>query len=145
MKAFGLRLRDERARLHFTQEQLAQLCGVQANAQGRYESGAREPRADYMAALMRNGVDTLYVLTGLRPPKPDNWLTEVESSLLSKYRELLEEDQSAVEYLITALAALRHTTSLRMSQRPEYNFELMAIKVLSGQRIQPPAIRRQSN
>lgn len=62
----GSRLRSERRRLGLTQARLAALGGVQPNAQGRYESGIRVPRADYLASVARIGIDVLYVVTGQR-------------------------------------------------------------------------------
>ena len=47
-----------------SQREIGQLGGVAANAQGKYESGERVPKADYLAALANIGVDVLYILTG---------------------------------------------------------------------------------
>ncbi|MDB6052309.1 MAG: DNA-binding protein [Pseudomonas sp.] len=66
MSEMGTRLRQERKRLGFSQRETGFLGGVAANAQGKYESGERVPKADYLAALASEGADVLYVLTGQR-------------------------------------------------------------------------------
>lgn len=66
MIEIGSRLRQERKRLGLSQKEMGLLGGVAANAQGKYESGERAPKADYLAALARAGVDVLYVLTNRR-------------------------------------------------------------------------------
>jgi hypothetical protein len=44
------------------------LGGVETNAQGNYESGARYPKADYLLRLIDAGVDITFVMTGVRSP-----------------------------------------------------------------------------
>lgn len=66
MSEMGARLRQERKRLGFSQREMGLVGGVAANAQGKYESGERVPKADYLAALAAAGVDVLYVLTDRR-------------------------------------------------------------------------------
>lgn len=66
MKFMGSRLTQERKRIGLSQESLAILGGVKANAQGHYESGKRRPRADYLAAISVSGVDVNFVVTGQR-------------------------------------------------------------------------------
>lgn len=62
----GARLKSERLRLGLTQAMLGAAGGVEVNAQGRYEAGARIPRADYLASIAKVGIDVLYVVTGQR-------------------------------------------------------------------------------
>jgi transcriptional regulator with XRE-family HTH domain len=68
MGSIGQRLRRERVRLRLSQRELATIGGVQANAQGSYESGVRIPRADYLSMVSEVGVDVLYVVIGQRTP-----------------------------------------------------------------------------
>lgn len=70
MSGFGPRLREERERLGLTQRVFGDVGGVEPNAQGKYESGERTPRMDYLAAVAARGVDALYVLTGTPTPAP---------------------------------------------------------------------------
>jgi transcriptional regulator with XRE-family HTH domain len=66
MQGFGLRLRQERNRLRLSQSALGNIGGVETNAQGNYENGARSPKADYLLRIAEAGVDLSYVLTGNR-------------------------------------------------------------------------------
>jgi transcriptional regulator with XRE-family HTH domain len=66
MKGIGLRLRQERTRLKLSQSALGAVGGVETNAQGNYESGARYPKADYLLRVAGAGVDLDFVLTGNR-------------------------------------------------------------------------------
>jgi transcriptional regulator with XRE-family HTH domain len=65
MNGIGKRLRQERKRLKLTQSALGAIGGVEANAQGHYESGQRLPRADYLFKIAAAGVDISRVVTGI--------------------------------------------------------------------------------
>lgn len=106
MSGIGIRLREERDRLGLSQKVFGEIGGVEANAQGKYESGHRVPKADYLAAVARRGVDVLYVLTGTRTPVSLNHLSQVEEWVLGSYRSLEKEDQDAIRRLTTTLAEL---------------------------------------
>lgn len=60
------RLKEERKRLGVSQVEFAALGGVGKRAQINYESGDRNPDADYLARVAEHGADVLYVLTGVR-------------------------------------------------------------------------------
>lgn len=66
MSGIGPRLREERTRLKLSQSALGTLGGVETNAQGNYESGARSPKTDYLLRIAEADVDIYYVLTGVR-------------------------------------------------------------------------------
>ncbi|WP_110947524.1 helix-turn-helix domain-containing protein [Pseudomonas bohemica] len=66
MTGIGPRLREERTRLKLSQSALGAVGGVETNAQGNYESGARSPKTDYLLRILGAGVDINYVLTGSR-------------------------------------------------------------------------------
>jgi transcriptional regulator with XRE-family HTH domain len=73
MTGIGLRLRQERTRLKLSQSALGSIGGVETNAQGNYESGARSPKTDYLLRIAEAGVDLNYVLSGTRAdPPPDD-------------------------------------------------------------------------
>lgn len=55
MIGIGSRLREERERLKLTQRAFGEFGGVEPNAQGKYESGERAPKADYLAAVAAQG------------------------------------------------------------------------------------------
>lgn len=65
MNGIGKRLKQERKRLKLTQSALGAIGGVEANAQGHYESGQRLPRADYLFRIAAAGVDISRVVTGI--------------------------------------------------------------------------------
>lgn len=104
MKGLGSRLREERERLGMTQRVFGDIGGVEPNAQGKYESGERTPRLDYLAALANRGVDALYVLSGARTPVPLDNLTTAEVGLLGAFRQLPVADQAALLHLSGRLA-----------------------------------------
>jgi transcriptional regulator with XRE-family HTH domain len=83
------------------------LGGVAANAQGKYESGERAPRADYLAALARAGVDVLFVLTSRRAVRAqiDSTLGPVDGVPASP-ELLLIEVQQAVRHFASTIEEL---------------------------------------
>ncbi|WP_060485060.1 helix-turn-helix domain-containing protein [Pseudomonas sp. NBRC 111123] len=105
MKGLGPRLREERERLGMTQRVFGDIGGVEPNAQGKYESGERTPRADYLAALATRGVDALYVLSGVRTPAPLESLTADETGLLGAFRRLPAADKAAMWHLMGRLVS----------------------------------------
>ncbi len=104
MSGIGPRLREERERLGLTQRVFGDIGGVEPNAQGKYESGERTPRVDYLAALAKRGVDALYVLSGAHTPAPLDSLTVDEDRVLALFRRLPEADQVALRHLLQRLA-----------------------------------------
>lgn len=113
MNEIGARLRQERKRLGLSQREMGSLGGVAANAQGKYESGERAPRADYLAAIARGGVDVLYVLTSRRAAR-----IQIEGAF-SKVDEvpdnselLLIEVQQAVRHFVSTIEELSSSYEL---------------------------------
>ncbi|PTB82880.1 peptidase S24 [Methylophaga nitratireducenticrescens] len=60
------RLKQERIRLGRTQEEFAELAEVTRQTQSKYEKGERTPDAIYLFNLSQYGLDTQYVITGMR-------------------------------------------------------------------------------
>ncbi|MGN8251808.1 helix-turn-helix domain-containing protein [Pseudomonas sp. SMV7] len=115
MDGIGPRLRKERERLGMTQRAFGEIGGVEPNAQGKYESGERTPRLDYLAALAAQGVDALYVLNGTRTPAALEGLSMDEAGLLAAFRQLSGDDQAALWHL---MARLTHNARPRQTVRP---------------------------
>lgn len=113
MSGIGYRLRKERERLGLSQRAFGEIGGVEANAQGKYESGDRAPKADYLAAVSAKGVDVLYVLTGKATPIPLDNLSLAEEKVLGSYRTLHKEDQDAIRRLTTSMAELSTSSMIR--------------------------------
>lgn len=65
-RTIGPRLRQEREKLGFTQEDFAALVHVSRKAQMGWEKDATSPNAVILAAMAAAGVDVLYVVTGRR-------------------------------------------------------------------------------
>lgn len=104
MSGIGLRLRQERERLGLSQKNFGEIGGVEANAQGKYESGGRAPKADYLSRVAERGVDVLYVLTGTPTPIQLDNLSLLEEKILENYRAMFKEDQDAIRRLTSTLA-----------------------------------------
>jgi DNA-binding XRE family transcriptional regulator len=62
------RLAEERDRLGFSQRDFASKLGVAPQTLSRYENGAREIGAEFLAQAVQLGMDVQYVLTGIRSP-----------------------------------------------------------------------------
>ncbi|WP_426114821.1 helix-turn-helix domain-containing protein [Pseudomonas sp. DSP3-2-2] len=104
MNNLGARLKEERKSLGLSQQQFAAIGGVEANAQGKYESGERTPRSDYLAALGIKGVDILYLLSGQRTPLSSEALNDAEREVIVHYRNLTLVDQDAIGQLAQSLS-----------------------------------------
>lgn len=113
MKDIGNRLRQERKRLGLSQREMGLLGGVAANAQGKYESGERAPKADYLAALSRSGVDVLYVLTNRRVSSLhlDSAFAKVDG-VAANPDLLLTEVQHAVRHFVSTIEELSSSYEL---------------------------------
>ena len=117
MSGIGLRLRQERERLGLSQKVFGEIGGVEANAQGKYESGGRAPKADYLSRVAERGVDVLYVLTGVATPIQLENLSQIEEKVLGDYRAMFKEDQAAIRRLTSTLA--EHSSALNGKAKPQ--------------------------
>jgi phage repressor protein C with HTH and peptisase S24 domain len=70
----GSRLLAERKRLGFKQNTFADKVGVSKTAQFNYEVGERPVDAVYLQKAAELGMDTHFVLTGLRPQAEDDFV-----------------------------------------------------------------------
>lgn len=98
----GDRLREERIRLDLSQEDLAQAGGVNRNTQGSYERGARNPDTAYLTGVAALGIDTVFVLTGQR--LMNTGLTDIEERIISQFRAITRDDQTALLRFLQAMA-----------------------------------------
>jgi len=98
----GERLREERERLGYSQSAIGAVGGVKKLAQLKYEQGERFPGADYLAALAKIGVDTLYIVTGERSAGS---LTADETELLERFRSAPLAVKAAAIAAVTAGSA----------------------------------------
>lgn len=85
MGTLGARLRQERQRLGFTQEDFAVTGGVKRGAQVAYEQDKRSPDGAYLQAMATLGVDVQFVVTGVRSSQA---LSVEEEQVLMGFRNL---------------------------------------------------------
>lgn len=72
MLSSGVRLKAERQRIGLTQQEMADRVRVHRQTQVNYEADRREPPADYLDAIAQLGIDTRYVMTGLRSDQTEH-------------------------------------------------------------------------
>lgn len=92
VKTLHKRLREERQRLGFNQDQFAVIGGVKRGAQINYESGERSPDGNYFVAIAAAGADINYILTGQRAGEISNeYISKEGAELVLKCNELIQE------------------------------------------------------
>lgn len=62
----GVRLKEERERLGYSQTDFASLGGASKGSQISWEKGSAYPNAAFLSSVASAGVDVSYVLTGYR-------------------------------------------------------------------------------
>lgn len=86
MSTVGSRLKEERKRLGFSQEEFATTAGITRRPYTAWESGNTSPTAFQLGALAQAGADVRYIVTGDREGPPPLVLTADEKELLSLFR-----------------------------------------------------------
>ena len=87
-KAFGLRLRELRKKLGYTQQQMAYALGIQCPRYGKYEIGAAEPPFEILTRLARlTNVSLDYLITGQSGDR--SWKSETSSRPAHNLLEML--------------------------------------------------------
>ncbi len=87
------RLKFERERLGYSQEEFAKIAGTTRVTQIKYEKDS-EPKAGYFNAIYNAGADIFYILTGQRIE--GEVLSNEEKFLLDNYRVASRDKQRAV-------------------------------------------------
>ncbi|WP_225775895.1 helix-turn-helix domain-containing protein [Pseudomonas sp. Marseille-Q5115] len=105
LQLVGERLRAERLRLGFNQEEFAQFGGVNRNTQGSYERGDRSPDVRYLNGVAAHGVDIMFVAAGRRHAPQDSEITPELHELLALFPRLSRENQDIIKRTMFALAA----------------------------------------
>ncbi|MDD4930485.1 MAG: helix-turn-helix transcriptional regulator [Gallionella sp.] len=95
--SIGIRLREERERLGFSQAGFAEIAGAHRKSQGNYELGERMPDAAYLSAIAAAGADVLYILTGQRSAPATPSLNPRQRALLNHYDHCDEEGKRHLE------------------------------------------------
>ncbi len=81
--SIGIRLKEERERLGFSQTAFAGLAETTKKSQIDYEKDLTQPKAGYLEVVAKVGADVQYIITGIRS---DAALTSDEKDLLSLFR-----------------------------------------------------------
>lgn len=97
----GERLRFERERLGYTQQQIAQLLGVPLAMYNEYEKGEGDPGIYALPRLSACGFDILFVVTAER-----HLPIEEENELLTRFRELSQRGRASIFTTMDALERL---------------------------------------
>lgn len=97
----GRRLREERERLGYTPQQIAQLLGVPIDVYARFESGEADPGIYRMSRLYACGFDILYIIADER-----HLVVEEENELLLRFRELSQRGRASIFTTLDALERL---------------------------------------
>jgi len=93
----GMRLREERERLGYTQPAFAELAGAKKRTLIDWEKGVSSPTAVQLARLSEAGVDALYVVTGTRAIPVEDTLSPRERALLDNYRHTSPDNRKFIE------------------------------------------------
>ena len=101
----GLRIRQERDKRDWSQQQAADAVGIRREMWAKYEAGA-EPGAKALTGMAVVNVDVLYILTGQRGIQSTNSpaLRDGEAELLDGYRALSAREKLGVKALIAGMA-----------------------------------------
>ncbi|AQZ95542.1 helix-turn-helix domain-containing protein [Halopseudomonas phragmitis] len=109
----GERLRSERERLGYSQTKFAELASASKHAQINWEKGVAAPNALALNAWAKEGVDILFVVTGVKQaPAPTQGLPADEQLLLESYRALPAiKKKTLLADLLTGVAAKKSSRS----------------------------------
>ena len=83
-----------------SQKDLAFVGGVETNALGHYEAGKRIPKADFLFQLAAVGVDVQYVLLNVHTNLIADALTDDESLLLRRFRDVDRDVKTSILCLL---------------------------------------------
>lgn len=97
----GLRLKEERERLGFSQTAFAGVGNTTKKSQIDYEKDLTHPKSIYLSAIAKLGADVLYIVTGER----------CDSAMTSDEKELIELFRAAPLVLKAAVIGALHSGS----------------------------------
>lgn len=111
----GTRIREERDRLGWSQQEAADTVGIRREMWAKYEAGA-EPGAKALAEMAKSHVDVTYILTGERA---SDW----ERDVLTRTAEVVAKMEPAGDGPISQkmLQAYKLTPAQQKTRRGQYN------------------------
>lgn len=101
----GNRLKEERTRLGYSQEEFAEVASITRRPYAEWESGRTSPTAAQLAALASIGLDVLYVVLGQRSQPSGPVLDAAEQVLLDSYRRCKPEARTNLIQTAALLSA----------------------------------------
>ncbi len=108
----GARLRQERERLGYTEQQIAQLLGVPLDVYERFENGEADPGIYRMPRLAACGFDVLFIITEER-----HLVIDEENELLARFRELSQRGRASIFTTLDALERLAPNIRRQLRKR----------------------------
>lgn len=109
-ESIGARLKEERDRLGFNQQEFAAIGGASKRSQIDWEQGRLVPNAEFLALVAAAGVDTLYILTGEHSSAS---MTTDEITLLAGYRGLPPRDKANLLGILDVISINSKSTLMR--------------------------------
>lgn len=97
MNLFFERLKVQRKTLGFSQQGLADACGIVLRTQQNYDAGTRNPDSEYLAKLHGLGFDVLYLVTGQRGTPAAPVLSRRAAALVDNYENTDEVGKKLIE------------------------------------------------
>ncbi|MFK3815992.1 helix-turn-helix domain-containing protein [Pseudomonas sp. NPDC089407] len=102
--ALGIRLKEERKRLGYSQQSFSDKLDVSRRTQTMYETGSRDPGGCYLRKALSEGVDIAYVMTGVRSFRQLVNIGQSEEKLLQLFMHLTPEQKDTVFRIIYNIA-----------------------------------------
>jgi transcriptional regulator with XRE-family HTH domain len=101
---FAVRLKEERIRLGFNQEDFAHLGGVSKNTQLGYEQGIRTPDVHYLFKIEDHGADLFYLLDR---GKEQDHLCPTMAQMLALFSSMSAPEKALAFGMMTLLRGAR--------------------------------------
>lgn len=126
VEGFSSRLREERERIGRSQQSFGEIGGVTKLSQLKYEKGERVPSVDYLYRLGLAGVDTGYLLWGVRSAT-----SGLDAGLLTRCISAIDELYTGPAPLRAQLSALLYYACVRTGS-DEVMADTLAKAIVSG-------------
>lgn len=126
VEGFSSRLREERERAGRSQMGFGEIAGVTKLSQLKYEKGERVPSVEYLYRLGLAGVDTGYLLWGVRSA-----VSGLDAGLLTACIAAIEKLYSGPAPRRARFAAVLYAVCVKTGS-DEISAEMLANAVISG-------------